>query len=100
MRRSSDVRLGLKKRRFVMAITSSGEDLRYGGGGENSAMKAIAVSVLAFAIIAASVITYQAAAKPRVTVSQAESCIGLNCLPPSPPIKHGPAHRATLPPIW
>jgi len=62
-------------------------------------VKAIAVSV---AIIAASVITYQAAAKPRVTVpqAQAEPCIGLSCLPPSPPIKHRPAHRETLPPVW
>jgi hypothetical protein len=70
------------------------------GGRKNSAMKAIVVSVLAFAVIAASVIAYQAAAKPRVTVSQAEPCIGLNCLPPSPPIKHRPAHRETLPPVW
>jgi hypothetical protein len=86
-----------------MPITFFGEDLRHSGSqGENLAMKAIAASVLAFAIIAASTITYQAAAKPRVTVpqAQAEPCIGLSCLPPSPPIKHRPAHRETLPPVW
>jgi hypothetical protein len=63
-------------------------------------MKAITVSVLAFAVMATSVITYQASAKPRVTVPQAEPCIGLNCFPPSPPVKHRPAHRETLPPVW
>jgi hypothetical protein len=66
-------------------------------------MKAIAASVLAFAIISASAITDQAAAKPRVAAPQAqatEPCIGLSCLPPSPPIKHRPAHRETLPPVW
>jgi hypothetical protein len=86
-----------------MPITFFGEDLRHSGWqGENLAMKAIAASVLAFAIIAATAITYQAAAKPRVTVpqAQAEPCIGLSCLPPSPPIKHRPAHRETLPPVW
>jgi hypothetical protein len=63
-------------------------------------MKAIALSMLAFAILAASVINYQASAKPRATVQQAEPCIGLNCFPPDPPIKHRPAHRETLPPVW
>jgi hypothetical protein len=64
-------------------------------------MKAIAGSIVALAIIGASVVAYQAAAAPRVIVSQAESCIGLNCLPPSPPIRHAPARaRVTLPPVW
>jgi hypothetical protein len=71
-------------------------------------MKAISVSILAFAIIAASVISYQAAAKPRMTifhkpratVAQEEPCIGLSCLPPDLPMKHRPAHRQTLPPVW
>jgi hypothetical protein len=63
-------------------------------------MKAIVGSVLAFAVIAASVIAYQASAKPRVAVSQAEPCIGLNCLPLSPPVKHIPARRETLQPVW
>ena len=64
-------------------------------------MKAIAASVLAFAIITASAITYEAVAKPRVKVPQTEEpCIGLSCLPPSPPIKHRPTHRETLPPVW
>jgi hypothetical protein len=66
-------------------------------------MKAIVASVFAFIIIATSVATtFQAAAKSRATVpqAQAEPCIGLSCLPPSPPIKHRPAHRETLPPVW
>jgi hypothetical protein len=95
---------------FVTTITSSGEELRHNArvGGE-SAMKAISVSILAFAIIAASVISYQAAAKPRwtvfhkprTTVEQAEEpCIGLSCLPPDLPMKHRPAHRQTLQPVW
>jgi hypothetical protein len=63
-------------------------------------MKAIIVSFLAFAVIAASVITYKASAKPRVTVVQAEPCIGLTCLPHSPPIRHKPMHRETFPPVW
>jgi hypothetical protein len=65
-------------------------------------MKAIVASVFAFIIIATSASTFQAAAKSRVTVpqAQAEPCIGLGCLPPSPPIKHRPAQRETLPPVW
>jgi hypothetical protein len=63
-------------------------------------MKAIAVCVVALAVIAVSVIAYQAAAKARVTVTHAEQCIGLNCLPPDLPIKHRPAHHDTLPPVW
>jgi hypothetical protein len=65
-------------------------------------MKAIVASVFAFVIIATSAVTFQAAAKSRVAVpqAQAEPCIGLSCLPPSPPIKHRPAQRETLPPVW
>jgi hypothetical protein len=62
-------------------------------------MKAIAVSILAFAIIA-SAITYRAAAKPRLHLPQAEPCIGLGCWPSTAPMKHRPAHRDTLPPVW
>jgi hypothetical protein len=65
-------------------------------------MNAIVALVLGFVIIATGGITFQAAAKSRVTVpqSQAEPCIGLSCLPPQPPMKHRPAHRETLPPVW
>jgi hypothetical protein len=63
-------------------------------------MKSLAVSILAFAVIAATVVAYQVGAKARVTVTQAESCIGLNCLPPDLPIKHRPGHRETLPPVF
>ncbi len=65
-------------------------------------MKAIVASVFAFVIIATSAITFQASAKSRVIVpqAQAEPCVGLTCLPPSPPIKHRPVHRETLPPVW
>ena len=63
-------------------------------------MKAIAVSILAVAFIAASVITYGAAAKPRVTTRDAEPCIGLDCWPTTLPVKHRPSHRETLSPVW
>ena len=62
-------------------------------------MKAIAVSILTFAIIA-SAITYRAAAKPRPVLPQGEPCIGLQCWPPAAPMKHRAAHRDTLPPVW
>jgi hypothetical protein len=62
-------------------------------------MKSLAVLVLAFAVIAATVIGYQAA-KARVAAPQAEACMGLNCLPPDLLFKHRPAHRDTLPPVW
>jgi hypothetical protein len=64
-------------------------------------MKVIAVSILAFAIIAASVVgtAVVLTIQPQPAVA-GEPCVGLNCWPPSSPVKHRPAHRATLPPIW
>ncbi len=35
--------------------------------------------------------------QPAVTT---EPCIGLGCWPASSPMKHAPAHRETLPPVW
>ena len=62
-------------------------------------MKAIAVSMLGFAIIA-SVIIYRAQAEPRLAPPQAERCIGLACWPVEMPVKHRPVYRPTLPPVW
>jgi hypothetical protein len=64
-------------------------------------MKVTAVSILAFALIAASVIgtAVVLSVQPRPAVA-GEPCVGLDCWPPSPPIKHRPAHRVTLPPVW
>ena len=84
----------------MTTITSFGERLRHIGaqfGGE--AMKAFAVSIVGFAIIA-SVIIYRAQAEPRLGASRAEPCVGLACWPPEMPVKHRPAYRPTLPPAW
>jgi len=62
-------------------------------------MKTFAVSFLAFALIA-SAMTYRAAAKPRLQQTQAVPCIGLACWPTTPAMKHRPAHRENLPPVW
>jgi hypothetical protein len=71
----------------------------------NSAMKTIvktiAVSILAFAIVATSVIgTAMVLNLQSQPAAAAEPCIGLGCWPPDPPVKHRPAQRATLPPVW
>ena len=64
-------------------------------------MKVIAVSVLAFALVATSVIGTGAvlALRPQAAAA-AEPCIGLSCWPPDPPARHRPAQRATLQPVW
>jgi hypothetical protein len=74
----------------------------------NSAMKTmktiektVAVSILAFAIVATSVIgTAMVLNLQSQPAAAAEPCIGLGCWPPNPPVKHRPAQRATLPPVW
>ena len=65
-------------------------------------MKAIVGSVFAFIIIATGATTFQAAAKSRVTVrqAQAEPCIGLSCIPPNPPTKHRTAFRRSGDKNW
>jgi hypothetical protein len=62
-------------------------------------MKAFLVSIVGFAIIA-SVIIYRAQAEPRLGALQAEPCVGLACWPPEMPVKHRPAYRPTLAPVW
>jgi hypothetical protein len=57
--------------------------------------------LLALAILAGGVITYRAAAGPRVKIPQVEEpCAGLSCWPPSAPVKHMRRQRVTLPPVW
>jgi hypothetical protein len=61
----------------------------------NSAMKTIvktiAVSILAFAIVATSVIgTAMVLNLQSQPAAAAEPCIGLGCWPPDPPVKHRP----------
>jgi hypothetical protein len=64
-------------------------------------MKTIAVSIFAFAIIAATVIgtAVGLTIQPQPGVA-GELCVGLTCWPPSSPIKHRPVQRQTLPPVW
>jgi hypothetical protein len=89
----------------VIAITSYGGRLRHDGlsarglGHEDNSE--IAVSILAFAILATSVIgTAVVLNLQSQPAAAAEPCIGLGCWPPDPPVKHRPAQRATLPPVW
>ena len=62
-------------------------------------MKAIPVTILAFAILVAGLMTYRPAAKPQLTV-QAEPCTGLDCWPSSTRMKYAPVRRDTRPPVW
>jgi hypothetical protein len=64
-------------------------------------MKTIANLIFAFAIIAAAVIgtAVGLTIQPRPAPA-GELCVGLNCWPSSSPIKHRPAQRQTLPPVW
>ena len=84
-----------------MAITAFSEELRHiGRGSEITTMKRITAAMLALATIA-SIIIYRAEAEPRAPAPQAEEgCVGLNCWPQSFPIKHRPAHRPSVPPLW
>ena len=65
-------------------------------------MKAILISVIALAI-AASVVTYRAAAKScanfKCAITEPEPCVGLECWPRDLPMKHRPT-RTSLPPVW
>ena len=65
-------------------------------------MNAFVVSVLAFALVVGSVIGTARALSLRSqpAAAAAQSCIGLACWPPDPPVKHRPAQRATLQPVW
>ena len=84
-----------------MAIKDFSEGLRHiGRGSEVITMKRITAAMLALATIA-SIIIYKAEAEPRAPAPQAEEgCVGLNCRPQNFPIKHRPAHRPSVPPLW
>ena len=83
---------------FVTAITSSGEDPPAHLLRQVSAMKIITASILASAIIAASGTVVVLSIQPQRAKAD-EPCVGVSCWPVSPPIKHSPAYRATLPPV-
>jgi hypothetical protein len=64
-------------------------------------MKVITLSILALAILTASVVGTAVALtiQPQPAVA-GEPCIGVNCWPPSSPMKHRPARHATPSPVW
>jgi hypothetical protein len=59
--------------------------------------KIILTAALIFALAAgtAGVLTIQ-----EQPAAAREPCIGLNCSPPSAPVKHVRGHLITLPPVW
>jgi hypothetical protein len=64
-------------------------------------MKLIAAFVVAIAIVASTATGLALVAKVQShRVEAAEPCVGLECWPPSSPVKHRPAQRATLQPVW
>jgi hypothetical protein len=62
-------------------------------------MKAIAASILALAVFAASATAAVRSLHPQRAAAE-EPCVGLSCWPDTPPTKHRPAHRANLQPVW
>jgi hypothetical protein len=63
-------------------------------------MKIIAFSILAFAILVASVAGTARALtiQPRPAIT-GEPCIGINCWPPSAPMRHRPVRHALPSPV-
>jgi hypothetical protein len=59
-------------------------------------MKLVGLSLLALAILTTAV----AARVHLQPTTTEESCAGLGCWPDTPSVKHRPAHRATLEPVW
>jgi len=59
-------------------------------------MKLVGVSILALAILTTAV---AATVRPQPAITD-EPCVGLSCWPDAPSVKHRPAHRATLEPVW
>ena len=59
-------------------------------------MRLIAVSILTVAMVAMAV----ALIIPAPSAIAEEPCVGLSCWPETAPIKHRPAHRETLQPVW
>jgi hypothetical protein len=59
--------------------------------------KIILAAALLFVLAAgtASVLSIQ-----EQPAAAGEPCVGLNCWPPSAPVKHAQGHRITLPPLW
>jgi hypothetical protein len=62
-------------------------------------MKTISAWIVALAIIAATGTAVPVSVKLQRAAAE-EPCVGLGCWPPSPPVRHRPAHRANLPPAW
>jgi hypothetical protein len=64
-------------------------------------MKLTAILILAIAIIASTAtgLAFVRGVQPQ-RAEAAEPCVGLECWPPSLPVKHRPAYRPTLPPVW
>jgi len=89
----------------VTSITVSGERRAQDAGvgmqaQRSTAMKKIALLILAAAIVAGSVIMYRAAAKPHANaVRIAESCTGLQCWP-TVPVRQPRSVRMSLTPVW
>jgi len=83
-----------------MDITSSGEWPGQDAGIGEIAMKKIALSIVAVAVIVGSVATYRAAAKPGIALVQVEEvCKGLGCWP-TVPVPQPRSVRLGLPPVW
>jgi hypothetical protein len=63
-------------------------------------MKVIAFSIVAFAILAASVAGTAVALtiQPHGAIT-GEPCIGINCWPPSAPVRHRPVRHALPSPV-
>ena len=62
-------------------------------------MQAIAASILAFGIIAASGTAIARSIHAQRAVAEV-ACVGLGCWPDTPPIKHRSVYRVTLQPVW
>jgi len=62
-------------------------------------MKTITASILALATIAAGGTAIARSIHAQRAVAE-ETCIGLSCWPETPPVKHRPAYRVNLQPVW
>jgi hypothetical protein len=64
-------------------------------------MKLIAVSIFAIAILASTATGLALLLSMHAQRAEAgEPCVGMECWPASWPVKHRPAYRPTLPPVW
>ena len=64
-------------------------------------MKIIAISIIAFAMMAVSFVAAAAVLRTQPRAMADETCVGLGCWPATPPIKHRPGSSgAALQPVW